>query len=205
MARVVASRTEEGRTIADSPSVTTFRKLYRENLADITAYALRRTASADDATDVIADVFLVAWRRIEQVPKGEAGRLWLFGVARRVLANRRRGDGRRSLLASRLKEDLRILERSRPVASQGVPDGFAEVFAALSERHREVLGLALWEGLDAESISTVLSCSPNAARIRLHRARKQLRSDLLRRGIVKEAGSSGHEQDVREIHAEEDR
>jgi RNA polymerase sigma-70 factor (ECF subfamily) len=205
MARVVASRTEEGRAIADSPSVTTFRKLYRENLADITAYALRRTVSADDAADVIADVFLVVWRRIEQVPTGDAGRLWLFGVARRVLANRRRGDGRRALLSSRLKEDLRHVEPGHPVGSQGVPDGFAEVFAQLSERHREVLGLALWEGLDAQAMGTVLSCSPNAARIRLHRARKQLGSDLLRGGIVKGAASSGHEQDVRSINPEEGR
>jgi RNA polymerase sigma-70 factor (ECF subfamily) len=205
LVRVVASLREEGRAIADVPSETTFRTLYRENLADITAYALRRTTSSDDAADVVADVFLVAWRRIEQVPSGEAGRLWLFGVARRVLANQRRADGRRSRLSSRLKEDLRLLERDHPVASQRVPDGFAEVFAELAERHRDVLGLSVWEGLDAASIATVLSCSANAARIRLHRARKQLASDLLRGGIVKGADSSGHELDTREDHPEEGR
>ena len=57
--------------------------------------------------DLLADVYLVAWRRIDEVPRGDGARMWLYGVARRQLANQRRGDRRRSALASELAGALR--------------------------------------------------------------------------------------------------
>jgi DNA-directed RNA polymerase specialized sigma24 family protein len=50
---------------------------------------------------VIAETFLTAWRRLDDVPAGDEARLWLYGVARRMLANQRRGARRRSSLADR--------------------------------------------------------------------------------------------------------
>src|SRR3954452_6184076 len=72
-----------------------FRRLYKEHGREILAYALRRADGAEDAADVVAETFLVAWRRLEDVPPGAQARLWLYGVARRALAHQRRG-GRRS-------------------------------------------------------------------------------------------------------------
>ncbi len=76
----------------------------------VRAYALRR-ADPDEAEDVVAVTFLVAWRRLDEVP--EHARPWLLGVARRVLANRRRGADRLMSLTDRLTER----EQRRP------PDG----------------------------------------------------------------------------------
>ena len=67
------------------------------------AYVLRRVERAEDAGDVVAETFLVAWRRMDKVPAGDEARLWLYGVARRQLANQRRGELRRSRLADRLR------------------------------------------------------------------------------------------------------
>ena len=58
-------------------------------------YALRRTDNTDDAADVLAETFLVAWRRPDEIPPGPQARLWLYGTARRVLANQRRAERRR--------------------------------------------------------------------------------------------------------------
>jgi len=83
-----------------------FRRLYAEHFDAVLGFALRRTDRPDDAADVTADTFLVAWRRLSHLPAGDAARPWLYGVARRVLANQRRGDGRRAALGDRLRHQL---------------------------------------------------------------------------------------------------
>src|SRR3954462_10268396 len=83
-----------------------FAALYSQHARDVLAYAVRRTPSAEDAADVVAETFLVAWRRGAQVPDGEAARLWLYGVARRTLADQRRGEQRRTRLAARMRAEL---------------------------------------------------------------------------------------------------
>src|SRR6266508_1230171 len=77
--------------------IARFEALYRENYGRVLGYALRR-ASAHAAHDVVADTFLVAWRRLEHVP--ETPLPWLLGVARRTLANQRRAAGRRAALVA---------------------------------------------------------------------------------------------------------
>src|SRR6476469_3060928 len=69
-------------------------------------YAVRRVADPADAADIVAETFLVAWRRLDDVPAGAEARPWLFGVARRVLANHYRGERRRHALADRLRDSL---------------------------------------------------------------------------------------------------
>jgi RNA polymerase sigma factor (sigma-70 family) len=149
-----------------------FEALYAEHKAGVIGYVLRRTDSADDAADVIAETFLVAWRRLDDAPAGATARLWLYGVARRVLANHRRGERRRIALADRLREDL----AARPAleASSGELVELAAVMGSLADGDREVLTLEAWEGLGPQEIAAVLGCSRNAARIRLHRARRRL-------------------------------
>src|SRR5262249_59532683 len=82
-----------------------FRALYEENYERILGYALRRVEPAD-ALDVVAETFTVAWRRLAQVPAGDEARLWLYGTARRVLANHRRAMRRRARLYGRLAEEV---------------------------------------------------------------------------------------------------
>lgn len=159
----------------DAPA-RAFEALYTEQRARVVAYVLRRCESAEDAADVIAETFLVAWRRIDDVPAGDRARLWLYGVARRVLANQRRGERRRVQLVGRLRDDIaRGYGFERPSSASAE---IAAAFRSLDERDREILALQGWEGLHAGEIAVVLGCSRNAARIRLHRARRQLAGAL---------------------------
>ena len=153
-----------------------FEAVYELHHAAILGYALRRTANAEDAADVIAETFLTAWRRIDDVPECEGARPWLYGVARRVLANQRRGEQRRTALGQRLRFEL----KAEPLRREPPPglDRVAAAFGRLGEADREILALAGWEGLDAGQIAVVLGCSRNAARIRLHRARRRLATAL---------------------------
>jgi DNA-directed RNA polymerase specialized sigma24 family protein len=148
--------------------------IYNAHYPAIHQYAARRTDSPEDTADVISETFLTAWRRITDVPEGETARLWLYGVARRVLANQRRGQSRRAGLAERLKGEL---SAARPSVSGG-PDPVREAFDDLPARDREVLALAFWEDLTGPEIGKVLGCTATAARIRLHRARKRLAKAL---------------------------
>jgi len=151
-----------------------FRKLYAEHRAEILAYALRRVADPEDAADVLAETFLVAWRRLDDLPPRSQARFWLIGVARRALANQRRGENRRSKLVERLCTELAVdLARIRVEASDG-----GEVLAALATldpADQELLRLNAWEGLGPTEAARVLGISPLAARSRLHRARRRLR------------------------------
>ncbi|HEX4089948.1 MAG TPA: RNA polymerase sigma factor [Trebonia sp.] len=153
-----------------------FEQVYGAHHAAILGYALRRTGSADDAADVIAETFLIAWRRIDDVPAGQDARPWLYGVARRVLANQRRGQQRQTALGERLRSELAAerCDREPPPGLAGV----AATLRRLGDADREILTLAGWEGLDAGQIAIVLGCSRNAARIRLHRARRRFAAAL---------------------------
>lgn len=153
-----------------------FEAMYADHHARVLGYVLRRTDSPDDAADMLAETFLVAWRRLDDAPAGEVSRLWLYGVARRVLANQRRGERRRTQLADRLREELS--DQIPLAAPSGEGTSLAVAFRSLADGDREVLALQGWEGLDAGEIATVLGCSRNAARIRLHRARRRLRAAI---------------------------
>jgi RNA polymerase sigma factor (sigma-70 family) len=150
-----------------------FRILYDRTRVQLIAYALRRTRNAEDAADVVAEVFLIAWKRFESVPEDEKSLLWLYVTARRVMANRVRRTETRSKVMGRLRFEF---------TAYGA-DGHSheamlvarDLLNQLSDGDREILMLAGWEGLGSTELAAVLGCSVTAARIRLHRARSHLR------------------------------
>jgi RNA polymerase sigma-70 factor (ECF subfamily) len=153
------------------------RALFDSEARAVLGYALRRARHADDAADVVAETFAVAWRRIGDVPAGAGARPWLLGVARRVLANQRRGRRRRARLDERLRHELRAaLPAARP--ADEVADSVRRALATLGEQDREVLLLAGWEGLEPAEIAAVCGIPQATARTRLHRARGRLRAAL---------------------------
>lgn len=158
-----------------------FARLYREHAREIFRYALRRCPDREDAADVVAETFLIAWRRLADVPAGEESRLWLFGTARRVLANQRRGERRRSRLAEQLRAELRS---ERPAEAGENPSEVLEALAALGEDDRELLMLVGWEELTPAQAARVLGITSLAARSRLHRARRRLRERLAERRVA---------------------
>lgn len=156
-----------------------FQQMYESNHAALAAYALRRASGPEDAADVVAETFAVAWRRIRQVPPGRDATLWLFGTARRVLANQRRGERRRARLSLRLRAQP---QRSQAAAEESAGDLALAKLALrrLPVAQRDLLGLVAWEGLSTVELAAVLGCSQNAAKIRLHRARRAFLSELER-------------------------
>ena len=155
---------------------TRFRALYDAHFEGILGFALRRSGTAEDAADVVSETFLAAWRRLDEVPDAEA-RLWLFGVARHVMANRRRSRVRRERLGARLRTDLAaaVPDHAERVATT---TDVIRALRGLRQPDREVLELSLWEGLEPREIAAVLGIAEGAARTRLSRARGRLRGQL---------------------------
>lgn len=164
-----------------------FENIYNEYSGLILAYAARRTSSAEDAADVVAETFAVAWRRFDKVPRGEEARPWLYAVARRVLANQARGARRRTWLNDRvIAEFARSLSYSDQTGDGGETARISAAFTALSDADRELLTLVGWDDLDREDIATVLGCSVATVRVRLHRARSRFESSLLAQGMKRD-------------------
>jgi RNA polymerase sigma-70 factor (ECF subfamily) len=136
-----------------------FEHIYTEHLDAIRAY-VRRRAPESIVEDVVADVFVVALRRIDDVP--DAALPWLYGVARKTLANERRR-----------REGAPPPEVSYDPEPVGDPQ-LARAFAELSDADREVLRLVAWEGLSLRRAARVLDCSQVATRVRYHRAKSRL-------------------------------
>lgn len=164
-------------TLGHELAQTQFSRLYRDQSRAVLAYALRRVGDREDAADVVAETFLIAWRRLGEVPAGDGERLWLYAVARRVIANLHRSERRRTRLGRRLAESLRT-----ELAAHPTPDGEAaealRAMAELGEEDRELLLLIAWEGLAPSEAAKVLAISSLATRSRLHRARRRLQNLL---------------------------
>jgi RNA polymerase sigma-70 factor, ECF subfamily len=149
-----------------------FEALFEGYNADVAAY-VRRRAPAAVVEDVVSDTFLVAWRSLDRVHGDPLP--WLYGVARRVLANDVRGERRRTVLVERLArervgEDRGVLlEVSEPVRA---------ALLSLGEREREALLLIAWEGLTPAQAAGVVGCSGATFRGRLFRARRHLARTL---------------------------
>lgn len=132
----------------------------------VLAYALRRTDPAT-AEDVVAETFVIAWRRLDDLPDPPLP--WLLGVARRVLANARRGERRRLALLDRLRREPPPVAATAP----GAEGRALAALAALGEHDREALLLHAWDGLDHDGAGTVMGCSAATFAVRLHRARER--------------------------------
>lgn len=157
----------------DAPAEHRFRLLFDAHFDAVLGYALRR-AGTDDAADVAADTFLVAWRRLDDVPEAPDALPWLYGVARRTLANQRRGRRRRADLAAALRSELAVVVPDHAEEAAARLDVTAGL-ARLNDTDREMLRLAAWEGLEPREIALVLGIGAATARKRLSRARARLR------------------------------
>jgi RNA polymerase sigma-70 factor (ECF subfamily) len=163
-----------------------FEELFRQTRAPLLGYLTRR-APVDDAADLLAEVYLVAWRRRSDLPRGDERRLWLFGVARRLVAEHHRLTWTRA--------DAEQLASETPV-EPGYTDAAREsavlrALDSLSELDRELVTLTTWEGLSPAEAARVLGITAGTARVRLHRARARLaRHPRLRELLEDDDGES---------------
>jgi RNA polymerase sigma-70 factor, ECF subfamily len=158
-----------------------FENLWNEHHDAVMAYTRRRAAPAH-ADDVVDETFLVAWRRIADVP-GDA-LPWLYGVARRVIANHRRSLRRGKALQSKLSA-LPVEVAADPFDRAGGV-GVLPALAGLSAKDREALLLVAWEGLEPSRAAEAAGCTAATFSVRLHRARKRLAA------AMQESGAAGH-------------
>lgn len=142
------------------------------------AYFLRRTDTAS-ARDAAAETFLVVWRRIDDVPQ-DAELPWLYGLARRVLANHRRSQRRRSALRRKVYR-TEATENPTPeavIVRRSEDEEMISAIGRLRPEDQEVLPLAVWEELSHREIAAALKTSPNAIAQRMRRIKKQLAHEL---------------------------
>lgn len=156
-------------------SEAAFRRMFEEHHHAVHAYCLRRT-NPDDATDAAAEVFLTAWRRMEDLPDGELVLPWLYGVARRVLSRqwRSRTRLRRLIQRSRVSENWATADPEMVVVQREELSLVVRALAELSDRDQEILRLAAWDELPHDTIAGLLGCSVDAVDQRIHRAKRRL-------------------------------
>lgn len=152
--------------------------LAREAGPGVLAYLARRVTPVEDAADVYSQVLTITWRKLRAVPSDDREAFaWMLGVARRCLANHRRGAVRRSALADRLRLQLSDTVELPDVAARVDAE---RALARLSDDDRELVTLVYWDQLTATDAGRVIGLSEAAARKRLERARRQLREHLTR-------------------------
>ncbi len=164
-----------------------FEALYAAHYQAIAGYVLRRVP-ADEADDVVAQVFTVAWRRVDSVPPPPADRLWLFGVARNSVADQLRARRRRLHLWARLTQEAAVPD-SLASAADHCSEQVRAAMRALRPADREALQLVLWDELSHAEAAAVLGCSPNAFELRYRRARKAVRAALIANDAAADADS----------------
>jgi RNA polymerase sigma-70 factor (ECF subfamily) len=158
-----------------------FTDLYRRHYRPIRDFCRRRVAG-DLVDDAVADTFLTAWRRLEDVPTGDEALLWLYGVAYRVIGHQWRSTARRRRLEDRLRS---VGGRPASGADESAIDGderrlVLDAAACLGDTDAEVLRLVAWEQLAVVDVAAVLEIAPNAVKQRLHRARRNLAREYRR-------------------------
>ena len=189
------SAVEESRTPdADADRRARFTGAYRWLYIPVTGYVMRRVDTPEDAAEIVAETFLVLWRRFDDAPAGDALRPWTFGIARHVMANQRRGERRRGELGERLHAEYTRLAQQPADPADSAVDGaqLRDAFATLAPADQELLRLIAWEGLTAHEAAAVLGVPHAAARLRLHRARRRLQRALESGDQLTHPGVAGH-------------
>lgn len=159
-----------------------FASLYRTHFRHIYAYC-RRRVYPDQVDDLVADVFMAVWRRIDDAPEGDGALPWLYRVAHLTASNHWRGMRRKRRLEEKLDSiGVTPIESvsDQVVNRQEVQDALA-VLDALSHQDKEIIKLSVWEQLPHETIAAVLDITPGTARQRLHRAKNRLSKQYVKK------------------------
>jgi RNA polymerase sigma-70 factor (ECF subfamily) len=146
----------------------------REAAPDLLAYFERRVAPREDAADLLGELMLQAWRNARSAPaEEEQRRMWLYGVARNVLANHTRSVRRRTALVDRLRRHLSVVGDT-PDEAEG--SAVRDLVQRLPDSQRELIALVHWDRLTIAQAAEVLGLNASTARGRYSAAREALRA-----------------------------
>jgi RNA polymerase sigma-70 factor (ECF subfamily) len=168
--------TQKERCPVDDP-LQRFAGLYDRYYRNVVRYALQH-AERGSAEDVASEAFLIAWRRMPDVPDPPLP--WLLGVTRNLLLKQAEAGRRRRLLADRVAAMTSAADMVAWDTGEHVVERVTalQVLASLPERDVEALTLVTWHGLNPREAAAVLGCSPRAFTAGLHRARRRLAAAL---------------------------
>ncbi len=175
-------------TGGDASDQQRFALIYQRHYALIHAYVARRLWHRDLADDVTAEVFMVAWRRLDDIPSPIGG--WLFGVARLVVMATNRATVPDPLELVDEAVAAREADPSARAVDRAELERVSAALGTLSDSDREILLLMAWEALPLAQLAEALECSVAAAGVRLHRARQRLRRAVDRSGNSSRQGST---------------
>ena len=165
-----------------------FSKLYEEHYADIRSYCLRRLP-VEAANDAAAEIFIVSWRKLDKVPEGAAARLWLFGVARNLVAHQHRSRSQVKRLRSKLEQTadrhVNVAPAETVVVRRSQDQAVLDALNRMKPDDRELIRLKMWEELSHAEIGEVFGISAHAADMRLQRAGKKLARMLSASKVVR--------------------
>ena len=175
-------------TGGDASDQQRFALIYQRHYALIHAYVARRLWHRGLADDVTAEVFTVAWRRLDDIPSPIGG--WLFGVARLVVMATNRATVPDPVELVDEAVAAREADPSARAVDRAELERVSAALRTLSDSDREILLLMAWEGLPLAQLAEALECSVAAAGVRLHRARQRLRRAVDRSGSFARQGST---------------
>lgn len=150
-----------------------FREVFEATFGAVRRYVHHRGVVGGQADDVVAETFLVAWRRLHDVPVDDP-LPWLLAVARNVWLNQRRSERRYGALLRRLP----VPEPAPAPAEPSDVEHIRRALARLRPGDQEVLRLVAWDGLTPAQAAKVLGCGTGSFRVQLHRARQRLAAEL---------------------------
>ena len=177
----------------DPAALERFEALFARTYSDIAAFCARRAPTPEDAEEAAVETFAIAWRRRDDVPPAPEDRLWLFGVARRVLANEARAGRRRDRLVARLRGETAGAVAFVAAPAVDDPSPAARALRSLSAADRELLLLVAWEGLSVAEAATLLGVRAAVVSRRLYRARRRFAAALEReRADAGDPAEAGH-------------
>lgn len=163
---------------------------FRQEAPGLLGFFVRRVSPPEDAADLVSETFLAAWTsKQREAVAPDLRRAWLFGIARKVLSQYRRGRRRRTALSERVRASMStdLVANSVQPSDESDPDlveHVRELVSCLSPLDREIIELVYWEGFTQEEVATVLGKPSATIRSRLSRARTVLRDQLAESGDV---------------------
>jgi RNA polymerase sigma-70 factor, ECF subfamily len=170
--------------VTDPQTVQRFTALYDAHHRQVHAYALRR-GDPQVADEIVSDTFMIAWRRLKDVPASPLP--WLLGVARNIIHE----EYRRSARQLSVEEQVRTWTATDQPGPSDPADVVAEresvliALAQLPEDDRELLTLIAWHGLSTAEAADVIGCTTITCSVRLHRARRRLEQAMTSTGEVR--------------------
>jgi RNA polymerase sigma-70 factor (ECF subfamily) len=170
-----------------SPAADDLTDAFRGEASALLGFFVRRDVPPHDAADLVSETFLAAWNahRSRDIDPGML-RAWLFGIARKVLSQYRRGRSRRSALADRVRATLVPEAAPQPDGPEAqLAEHVRELIRCLPSLDQEIVRLVYWDGFPQEQVAVILGRPATVIRTRLSRARRVLREQLAESGDVR--------------------